>query len=111
MINNSYYSQDVHGPYELHDIGSLELEEGGTIRNCQLAYATFGTLNASNDNAILIPTWYSGTNKIIEQVYIGNGRRQILHHHRESDRRRSFHLAAQYAATGWNGEFPACTHR
>ena len=29
MINNSYYSQEVHGPYELHDIGNLELEEGG----------------------------------------------------------------------------------
>ncbi|MEA2741825.1 MAG: hypothetical protein QOG25_196, partial [Acetobacteraceae bacterium] len=25
MINNSYYSQDLHGPYELHDIGNLEL--------------------------------------------------------------------------------------
>ena len=74
MINNSYYSQDVHGPYELHDLGNLELEEGSTIRNCQLAYATFGALNAAKDNAILIPTWYSGTNKIIEQVYIGNGR-------------------------------------
>ena len=74
MINNSYYSQEVHGPYELHDIGNLELEEGGTIRGCTLAYATFGTLNAAKDNAILIPTWYSGTNKIIEQVYIGNGR-------------------------------------
>ena len=74
MINNSYYSQDVHGPYELHDIGNLELEEGGTIRGCQLAYATFGTLNAAKDNAILIPTWYSGTNKIMEQVYIGKGR-------------------------------------
>ena len=24
MIDNSYYSQDVHGPYELHDIGNLE---------------------------------------------------------------------------------------
>ena len=23
MIDNSYYSQDVHGPYELHDIGNL----------------------------------------------------------------------------------------
>src|ERR1700746_1419770 len=74
MINNSYYSQDVHGPYELHDIGNLELEEGGTIRNGQLASTTFGTLNAAKDNAILIPTWYSGTNKIIEQVYIGDGR-------------------------------------
>ena len=74
MIVNSYYSQEVHGPYELHDIGNLALEEGGTIRGCKLAYATFGTLNAAKDNAILIPTWYSGTNKIMEQVYIGTGR-------------------------------------
>ena len=74
MIDNSYYTQEVHGPYELHDIGNLDLEEGGTIRGCKLAYATFGTLNAAKDNAILIPTWYSGTNKIIEQVYIGKGR-------------------------------------
>ena len=74
MIDNAYYSQEVHGPYELHDIGNLELEEGGTIRNCKLAYATFGVLNAPKDNAILVPTWYSGTNKIIEQVYIGSGR-------------------------------------
>jgi homoserine O-acetyltransferase len=74
MIDNSYYTQEVHGPYELHDIGNLELEEGGTIRDCKLAYATFGTLNEAKDNAILIPTWYSGTNKIIEQVHIGKGR-------------------------------------
>jgi homoserine O-acetyltransferase len=74
LINNGYYSQNVHGPYELYDIGHLELEEGGTIRNCQLAYATFGTLNAAKDNAILFPTWYSGTNKIIEQVFIGKRR-------------------------------------
>src|SRR6266851_9183963 len=74
MIDNSYYSQDTHGPYELHDIGNLELEEGGAIRGCKLAYATFGKLNAARDNAILIPTWYSGTNKIMEQVYIGKGR-------------------------------------
>jgi homoserine O-acetyltransferase/O-succinyltransferase len=74
MIDNGYYSQEVHGPYELHDIGNLELEEGGTIRGCKLAYATFGSLNAAKDNAVLVPTWYSGTNKIIEQVYIGQGR-------------------------------------
>jgi homoserine O-acetyltransferase/O-succinyltransferase len=74
MIANSYYSQEVHGPYELHEIGNLALEEGGTIRNCQLAYATFGSLNSAKDNAILVPTWYSGTTKIMEQVYIGPGR-------------------------------------
>ena len=74
MIANAYYTQDVHGPYELHDIGDLELEEGGIIRGCKLAYATYGVLNAAKDNAILIPTWYSGTHKIIEQVFIGKGR-------------------------------------
>src|ERR1700756_4086224 len=74
MIDNSYYSQQVHGPYELHDIGNLELEEGGTIRGCTLAYATFGTLHAAKDNAILIPTWASGTNKVREQVDIGKDR-------------------------------------
>src|SRR5690349_6757179 len=74
MIENAYYSQDIHGPYELHDIGNLELEEGGTIRGCKLAYATFGKLGDAKDNAILVPTWYSGSNKIIEQVLIGQGR-------------------------------------
>ena len=74
MISNSFYSQDVHGPYESYDVGNLDLEEGGTIRECKLAYATFGTLNTAKDNAILVPTWYSGTNKIMEQVYTGKGR-------------------------------------
>jgi len=71
MIQNDYYSQDVHGPFQLISIGALELEEGGTIPDCRLAVATHGTLNARRDNAILVPTWYSGTSKIIEQVYIG----------------------------------------
>lgn len=74
MIENAYYSQDVHGPYELHSIGDLALEEGGTIRNCQLAVTTHGTLNAAKDNAILITTWYSGTSKIMSDVYVGAGR-------------------------------------
>ena len=74
MTANSYYGQEGHGPYELIGIGKLELEEGGVLPNCQLAVATHGALNASKDNAILVPTWYSGTSKIMEQVYIGAGR-------------------------------------
>jgi homoserine O-acetyltransferase len=74
VIDNPYYAQEGHGPYELIDIGDLELEEGGTLPGCKLAVATHGKLNAAKDNAILVPTWYSGTSKIIEQAYIGPGR-------------------------------------
>lgn len=69
-----YYSQENHGPFELIDIGPLELEEGSSIPDCRLAVAIHGTLNADKSNAILVPTWYSGTSKIMEQVYIGEGR-------------------------------------
>ena len=58
----------------MYDLGDFQLEEGGTIPDCQLAYATFGELNANKDNAILMTTWYSGTSKIMEQVYMGKGR-------------------------------------
>ena len=70
---NTYYSQENHGPFKLIDIGRLELEEGGVLEDCTLAVATHGRLNAARDNAILVPTWYSGTSKIMEQVYIGPG--------------------------------------
>ena len=71
MIHNPYYSREVQGPYELTDIGDLRLEEGGTLRSCKLGYITFGTLDADKQNAILVPTWYSGTHQVMSQVYIG----------------------------------------
>ncbi|MDA9543611.1 hypothetical protein ACM43_03415 [Bradyrhizobium sp. CCBAU 45321] len=74
MSNNPYYGPEGHGPYEMINIGDLLLEDGGAIPDCKLAVATHGTLNAAKDNAILVPTWYSGTSKIMEQVYIGAGR-------------------------------------
>lgn len=73
MIVNSYYTQDIHGPYELHSIGDLHLEEGETLKDCRLAVATHGTLNAAKDNVVLVPTWYSGTSKMMSDVYVGSG--------------------------------------
>ncbi|MGD9600766.1 MAG: alpha/beta fold hydrolase [Gammaproteobacteria bacterium] len=73
MIANPFYSQDIHGPYQTYSLGNFVLEEGGTLRNAYLAYATHGKLNRAKDNAILIPTWYSGTSKVFEQCYIGKG--------------------------------------
>ena len=74
MKKNNYYSQENHGPYQFFNLGDFHLEDGGTINNCQIAYSTFGALNSNKDNAILVTTWYSGTNKIMEQVYLGKGR-------------------------------------
>lgn len=71
MIDNPFYSHEFHGDYQLISIGRLDLEDGGTIPDCQLAVATFGQLNAAKDNAILITTWYSGTHQIWRDVYIG----------------------------------------
>jgi homoserine O-acetyltransferase len=73
-VTHAFYSQDLHGPYETWDLGDFALEEGGKIRNLTLAYATSGTLSPRRDNAILFPSWYSGSNKILEQAYIGAGR-------------------------------------
>ena len=71
MIENPFYSHEFHGDYDMVSIGRLDLEEGGSIPDCQLAVATFGQLNAAKDNAILITTWYSGTHQIWRDVYIG----------------------------------------
>ncbi len=72
MIENAYYSPEVQGPYEMFDLGDFTLEEGPTLRGCQLAYATFGELNDARDNAVLVTTWYSGTHQIFADAYIGS---------------------------------------
>ena len=46
MIENEFYSRAVHGPYETFNIGDLVLEDGGTLRQCKLAYASFGKLTS-----------------------------------------------------------------
>jgi homoserine O-acetyltransferase len=72
-IDNPYYSPEFHGEYELISIGRLDLEEGGSIPDCHLAVATFGTLSPAKDNAIFVSTWYSGTHQIFRDEYIGEG--------------------------------------
>ena len=71
MIENPYYGSEFHGDYEVVSIGRLDLEEGGSIPDCRLAFTTWGELNEARDNAILITTWYSGTHQIWRDVYVG----------------------------------------
>ena len=74
MYENAYYCEELHGPYEFFDAGDFELEDGGCVHGLKLAYAVHGELNAAKDNAILMPSWYSGTSKIMEDLFVGKGR-------------------------------------
>jgi homoserine O-acetyltransferase len=73
-LSNPFYTPEVQGAYELRSLGEFRLEEGGVIPDLQLAVATYGSLNEAKDNAICIPTWFSGTQQTWELVYIGPGR-------------------------------------
>ena len=73
-LENPFYTAEQQGAYELLPLGRFELEEGGVIEDLQLAVATYGELNAAKDNAILVPTWFSGTHATWWQVYLGEGR-------------------------------------
>jgi homoserine O-acetyltransferase/O-succinyltransferase len=73
VIQNPFYSHATQGTFSLHDLGNLILESGETLRGAKLAYRTAGTLNAEKSNAILVTTWFSGTGKVMQDVYVGPG--------------------------------------
>ena len=73
MLDNSYYTQDQHGPYTFYDLGDFQLESGEVLQNAQLAYAIHGELNEAKDNVILFTIMFSGTSKNMEH-YIGSGK-------------------------------------
>ena len=73
MIDTPFYSPAMQGDFKLFDLGNLALDTGETLRGAKLAYRTFGTLNASKSNAVLVTTWFSGTGKVMQDVYVGPG--------------------------------------
>jgi homoserine O-acetyltransferase len=65
----------AEGELRLADLGDFRLESGQVIRECRLGYRTFGTLNRERSNAILFPTWFSGTSKdLVDLGFIGPSR-------------------------------------
>ena len=73
MIDNAFYSPAMQGGHALYDLGNLVLESGETLRGAKLACRTLGTLNADKSNAVLVTTWFSGTGKVMQDVYVGAG--------------------------------------
>lgn len=44
-------------------LGDFRLQSGEVIRDCKIGYRTLGELNAAKSNAVLFPTWFTGTSK------------------------------------------------
>jgi homoserine O-acetyltransferase len=61
------------GHRRFHTLTDFRLESGAVLPRAAIAYATFGTLNARRDNAILIPSWY-GSDHHGYDFLIGAGR-------------------------------------
>lgn len=51
------------GEQQFAEPGDLILQNGQKILDCKIGYRTHGTLNADKSNAILFPTWFSGTSE------------------------------------------------
>ncbi len=55
------------------EIADFRLEGGGVLAKAQVAYATFGTLNAARDNAVLLTTSYGADYHVYDFV-VGPGK-------------------------------------
>jgi homoserine acetyltransferase len=49
------------GQQQFADLGACKLISGQQITGCRLGYRTWGKLNADRSNAVLFPSWFSGT--------------------------------------------------
>jgi len=54
-------------------LGDLSLENGQSIRDCRVGYRTFGKLNTSRTNAVLLTPWSMGTSRELSRQ-IGPGK-------------------------------------
>ena len=66
---NIQYSLFAQNKQEYASLGNFKLESEEVIKDCKLAYRTYGTLNADKSNIILAPTWFSGTSAQLKSAY------------------------------------------
>ena len=85
--------------FEVFEVPGFLLQKGGVLPTARLAYATRGKLNAARDNAVLVPSWYTGTHNDSETFMLGEDRaldpRQVFHHPDQPAGQRPVLLAQQ----------------
>jgi homoserine O-acetyltransferase/O-succinyltransferase len=59
---------------ETFEVSDFALQGGETLPSARLVYRTLGTLSPARDNVVLIPSWYSGTDREAEYCMVGPDR-------------------------------------
>jgi homoserine O-acetyltransferase/O-succinyltransferase len=60
QIVSTLAAQAPPPPPKIAQLGTCEFAGGATLRDCRIAYRTFGKLNAARTNGVLVPTWLLG---------------------------------------------------
>jgi homoserine O-acetyltransferase len=61
LLSNALRAAD--GDLQFASLGDCKLENGEILHGCRVGYRTFGALNESKSNAVLFPTWFTGTSE------------------------------------------------
>lgn len=59
--------------YQTFSLGNFQLQSGDTLPDAKLTYKTYGSLNASKDNVVVLPTFYTGSH-YRNEGFFGEGR-------------------------------------
>src|ERR1700760_3522442 len=56
------------------EVPNVMLQKGGFLPTARLSYKTLGQLNSDRSNAVLVPSWYTGTHNDTEAFMVGTNR-------------------------------------
>jgi homoserine O-acetyltransferase len=59
---------------DMLEVPNFMLQKGGILPTARLSYKTLGKLNADRSNAVLVPSWYTGTHADSETYMVGADR-------------------------------------
>jgi homoserine O-acetyltransferase len=59
---------------EISEVPDFSLQGGEILPTARLVYRTLGALSPARDNVVVIPSWYSGTDREAELCMVGADR-------------------------------------
>ena len=61
-------SEAARSDAEYFELGDFELQSGEVLKSARLAYRALGNLHADRENAVLFPTYYTGSHRDNEKL-------------------------------------------